>query len=445
MESGDGDGRAAAYRVILLFGVVSLCGDLLYEGARSANGQYLELLGVSATVLGAVYGLGEFLGYALRLVSGLISDRTGRQWAFIFAGYGILVVVPLMGLTSSWEVAVALILLERIGKGLRSPPKDTILSQVAQTGGEGTGKAFGIQEALDQLGAFGGPLVFSLAFFVTGSEGVSEYQAGYLSLGLALVLLLAVLTLVRRRCLDIGIEETTAVRAKDPLTGTFWRFTAFAALSAFGLANFSIVGYYLVDDSVVPDGWVIVLYSVAMVVDAIVAIPIGELYDRMRERSGRKSGGMAVLAFVPVATAAIPPLVFSGSAAAAVAGLLVFGLVMGAHETVLKSTIADITPFHKRGTAYGVFYTAYGLAFFAGSTAMGALYDASGTSSIIVLSVIAEALAMAVFLTLERRVKKEGEAAVRTPTLRRPTTLLPEGIDLKGIAGGPSWPCPWPS
>ncbi|MDD3379305.1 MAG: MFS transporter, partial [Candidatus Methanomethylophilaceae archaeon] len=166
-ENKINDKKALAMRVIILFGIVSLFGDVLYEGARSANGQYLELLGVSATILGLVYGIGEFLGYALRLISGYISDKTGRQWTFIFFGYTTLIVVPMMGLTSNWQIIVVLILLERVGKGLRSPPKDTILSQVAEQGGTGMGRAFGIQEALDQIGALSGPLVFSIAFLIS--------------------------------------------------------------------------------------------------------------------------------------------------------------------------------------------------------------------------------------------------------------------------------------
>ena len=149
-----------ALTIVLLFGVISMLGDLVHESARSVNGQYLSLVGLSATQVGLVFGLGEFLGYALRLLSGAWLDKSKRYWLFLFVGYGVHLVIPLMGLTTSWGWLYTFILLERIGKALRSPAKDTILSAVAENQ-IGLGYAFGIQEALDQLGAFLGPLIFT--------------------------------------------------------------------------------------------------------------------------------------------------------------------------------------------------------------------------------------------------------------------------------------------
>jgi MFS family permease len=404
-----GRSRAArAMHVIVLFGIVSLFGDMLYEGARSANGQYLELLGVSATLLGLVYGLGEFLGYALRLVSGYISDRTGRQWAFIFMGYATLIVVPLMGLTANWQIIIILILLERIGKGLRSPPKDTILSQVAEQGGTGMGRAFGIQEALDQIGAFSGPLVFSLAFYISGQQGITDYQIGYLSLFIAFVLLLIALALVfsRYKGYSLNVEPPVLNTGSEVLTRNFWMFTLFASLTTMGLVNFSLIGYYLKAESILPDTEIVMLYSMAMIVDAAVALCIGSLYDRMKARSGRKSGGISVLVAVPVLTAAIPFLGFAGTAAGAIIGMVLFGAVMGAHETVMRSAIADITPFRKRGTAYGIFYTAYGISFLIGSSAMGIIYDHFETIDIGMAVVVIEILALIVFIWMRSDIRK---------------------------------------
>lgn len=143
----------AVILAVVMFGLVSCFGDVIYEGARSANGQYFSLLAVNATAVGVLYGVGEFLGYALRLVSGKLSDATGKHWVLIFIGYGALITVPLMGMTRSIPMLFFLFLIERIGKALRNPPKDTILSQVAENR-VGTGFVFGLQEALDQLGAF---------------------------------------------------------------------------------------------------------------------------------------------------------------------------------------------------------------------------------------------------------------------------------------------------
>lgn len=407
-ENKINDKKALAMRVIILFGIVSLFGDVLYEGARSANGQYLELLGVSATILGLVYGIGEFLGYALRLISGYISDKTGRQWTFIFFGYTTLIVVPMMGLTSNWQIIVVLILLERVGKGLRSPPKDTILSQVAEQGGTGMGRAFGIQEALDQIGALSGPLVFSIAFLISGQQGIAEYQIGYLSLFIAFILLLAVLFLVfgKYKKYDMEVKPPTPKTENETLTRHFWMFTLFASLTAMGLINFSLIGYYLKTENILPDYEIVLLYSMAMIVDAAVAIIIGNLYDKLKEKSGVKSGGIVVLATVPAITVAIPFLGFNGTAYGAIIGMILFGIVMGAHETVIRSSIADITSFRKRGTAYGVFYTVYGISFLIGSTIMGIIYDHLGTIYISIVVTVIEISAFAVFMWMRSDIKK---------------------------------------
>lgn len=178
-----------AVTVIIIFGVISMLGDVVYESARSANSQYLNLLGISAAKVGLVFGIGEFLGYALRLFAGVMSDKSGRHWLFMFIGYGMLLSVPLMGLTIKWDFLITLMLMERIGKALRNPAKDTVLSAVAENQ-VGIGFAFGLQEALDQLGAFLGPLVFTAVFYFAGKSGISEYQQGYKLLVAPFVLLM---------------------------------------------------------------------------------------------------------------------------------------------------------------------------------------------------------------------------------------------------------------
>jgi len=166
-----------------------MLGDMVYESARSANTQYFSLLAVSATQIGLVFGIGEFLGYFLRLIAGILSDKSGKYWLFIFAGYGLLLVVPLMGFTGNWNILIVLILMERIGKSLRNPAKDTILSGVAENQ-VGIGFAFGLQEALDQIGAFAGPLIFTLVFYLAGENGLNQYQSGYKWLFVPFVLLM---------------------------------------------------------------------------------------------------------------------------------------------------------------------------------------------------------------------------------------------------------------
>nr|MDO8133405.1 hypothetical protein [Candidatus Njordarchaeum guaymaensis] len=136
----------SAYAGIILLGIVSLMGDVVYEGARGLVPDYLNFLGVSALIVGIVGGLGEFLGYAVRLITGTAADATRAYWSFMFVGYGLIVSIPLLGVAATWEIAVILVLVERIGKAFRAPSRDTVLSIVSKH--VGAGKAFGIHEFL---------------------------------------------------------------------------------------------------------------------------------------------------------------------------------------------------------------------------------------------------------------------------------------------------------
>lgn len=110
-------------------GIVSLCADMVYEGARSLTGPYLALLGASGTAIGVIAGLGELIAYGLRLVFGYLSDRTRRYWTFTIAGYVLTALaVPALALVGNWQLALVLLSLERVSKALRSPSKDTLLS-----------------------------------------------------------------------------------------------------------------------------------------------------------------------------------------------------------------------------------------------------------------------------------------------------------------------------
>ncbi|MGI6413683.1 MAG: MFS transporter [Syntrophomonadaceae bacterium] len=361
--------------VIIIFGIISMLGDVVYESARSANSQYLNLLGISAAKVGLVFGIGEFLGYALRLLAGVMSDKSGRHWVFMFVGYGMLLVVPFIGLTMNWNILVVLILMERIGKALRNPAKDTVLSGVAENQ-VGVGFAFGLQEALDQIGAFAGPLIFTVIFYFTGKNGIAEYQLGYRSLILPFIILMLFLFYSYRKIQRDHLLPTVEQKDlhKEQLKPVFWIYTAFTFFCTLGFVNFSTVGYHLKANNLMSDGNITLLYSLAMLVDAGMALLVGKAYDRLKIKTGKKTGGILVLAAIPFITLLLPVLTLSDSTTLIIIGMMIFGIIMGTHETIMRSAIADITPFHKRGTSYGVFNTAYGLALLGGAALMGLLY-----------------------------------------------------------------------
>ncbi|MBC7235024.1 MAG: MFS transporter [Chloroflexi bacterium] len=162
MAKRSSEHRGTALQLVLLLGLVSAFGDITYEGARSISGSYLALLGAGAGIVGLVAGLGEFVGYALHLLAGHIADRTRAYWGLTFLGYGLLICVPLLAFAGRWEMAALLLIGERVGKAIRSPSRDAILSHATHQIGRGWG--FALHEALDQIGAVIGPLIFVVVF-----------------------------------------------------------------------------------------------------------------------------------------------------------------------------------------------------------------------------------------------------------------------------------------
>jgi MFS family permease len=363
-------------------------------------------LTISATQVGLVFGIGEFLGYFLRLVAGFLSDKSGRYWLFMFLGYGMLLVVPLIGFTMNWNILVVLILMERIGKALRNPAKDTILSCVAENQ-VGVGFAFGLQEALDQIGAFIGPLIFTAVFYFTGKNGIAQYQLGYKSLFIPFVILMLFLAYTYRRIKRDNLIPAVVKREhhSENLKPIFWIYTAFTFFCTLGFVNFSIVGYHLKANNLMTDGNITLAYSAAMIVDAATALVVGKAYDRLKIKSGMTTGGILVLMTIPFISMLLPILTLSNSTTLIVIGMIVFGVVMGTHETVMRSAIADITPFHKRGTGYGVFNTSYGLALLGGAALMGLLYDMNRIGIIIAFTCAVELIAIILYIKMNNMIK----------------------------------------
>lgn len=394
--------KRKAWEIIVVFGVVSLVGDVIYEGARSVNGPYLKTLGASAALVGLIAGIGEFLGYATRLASGWFADRTKAYWLFTIVGYGTLVSVPLLALAGSWQLAAVFIVLERFGKAVRAPSKDTILSTATKR--VGTGIGFGLHEAMDQLGALLGPLVFTAVFALrSGGSDLANYKAGYGWLWIPFGVLMLSVLYAFMRVPDPEMLEPIAPRKaeSETLSRTFWLYAAFTVATTLGFVGWPILSYHYAASGILPGAEIALFYAVAMGVDGLTALIVGIAYDGLKKRKGSDRGGLATLVVIPLFSVVIPILGFGDTKAAAIGAAVVWGIVMGTHETIMKSAIADITPMRKRGTGYGLFNTAYGLAVFASSALMGLLYDRS-VLALVAMSVVAEAIALPLFLALRR-------------------------------------------
>jgi MFS family permease len=378
-----------ALRFVVLIGIVSLFADMTYEGARSINGPFLAVLGTSGVVVGIVSGLGELIGFSIRLVSGYFSDKTKSYWAITFFGYAInLIAVPLLALAGNWQVAAILMIIERIGKGVRVPPRDAMLSYATQHMGRGWG--FGLHEALDQIGAILGPVIVAITFYIR-----NDYQTGYAILLIPALLALSVLTLARfmyPRPQDLEISQTRL--QLEGFTKNFWLYVLATAFLAAGFADFPLVAYHFQKTSVVSENLIPILYSVAMGVDAIAALIFGRLFDRL---------GLSTMILVAALSACFAPLVFLGNFSLALLGMAFWGIGMGAQESIMRAALAGMIAPEKRGLAYGLFNTVYGFAWFLGSVFIGVLYDTS-ISWLVAFSVTAQLASIPIFFILRKRI-----------------------------------------
>ena len=389
---GSADARLArkvAVRFIVAVGLVSLFADVTYEGARSITGPFLAVLGASGAAVGLVAGFGELVGYGLRLLAGVLADRTGRYWLLVGIGYAVnLLAVPALALAGSWEAAAFLMILERTGKAIRAPARDVLLSHATRATGHGWG--FGLHEALDQIGAVSGPLVVAVTLAVSDES----YRQGFAVLLIPALLALTVLAFARRKYPDpstLGGEPDPA-SPDGPLPRRLWLYLGAVALVAVGYADFPLVAYHFERAGVAPATVIPLFYAGAMATDAVAALGFGRLFDRY---------GLGVLVFAAALGACAPPLMFLGGLEVSALGVALWGVGMGAQESVMRAAIAQMIPAARRGTAYGLLNGCYGLAWFVGSVALGALYDIS-IPTLVGVAVGAQLLAVPLFWSVRR-------------------------------------------
>lgn len=361
--------KNTAIKFVILLGIVSLFADMTYEGARSITGQYLAVLGASGAVVGMVAGFGELIGYGFRLISGYVSDKTGKYWLITFIGYFLnLIAVPLLALAGNWQIAAALIILERLGKAIRSPSKDAMLSYATKEIGRGWG--FGLHEAMDQIGAIVGPLIVSAVLYYQGT-----YQAGFAILLIPAVCALSVLALARflyPRPQDLEVE-TQEVRVEG-FSKKYWLYIAAVSCVAAGYVDFSLIAYHFEKMSVIPTVWIPVFFSIAMAADGLSALVFGRLYDKK---------GISILVLATLVSAFFAPLVFVDGFYFALFGMILWGIGLGSQESIMRAVVANLVQMDRRGTAYGTLNIWFGISWFLGSVLMGFLYDVSLLSLIV--------------------------------------------------------------
>lgn len=392
---------------MVAFGAVSLAGDMVYEGMRAIAGPFLGSLGASALLVGLITGAGEAMALILRLVSGPLADRSGRYWSLTILGYAmtavcvpLLAVAPFVG-SVGLALAATLILLERAGKAIRSPSKSALLARVTVSVGRGRG--FAVHKALDQVGAFAGPL---LVAGVIALSGVQWPAFAVLAVPGAVCMML-LLTLKRhsdeaRPELEAPHEDEgpggpsthgSTIVEPQALPAHFYAFAVSCALGTLGLMTFGVISYHLVDAGLVATAVVPLLYAAAMATEAVAALATGFAYDRW---------GAPILYTLPALIVTVPVLALADTWSLILAGVLIWGAVTGVQDSTVKALVADLVPQRRLATAYGVFAAFQGVAALAGGTLAGGLYTDHRTL-LIALVAVAQVLSAALLAVALRR------------------------------------------
>jgi len=286
--------------------------------------------------------------------------------------------VPALALSGSWPVAALLILLERIGRATRNPPRDVMLAQAGEEMGRGW--AFGVNEAMDQFGALIGPLAVAGLLAWKGN-----FHLAFASLAAPALITLLLVFGARVRFPNAGsVEREQQASQVGRYPPAYWWYCIGAGLVGFGFADFSLISLRFSQSQLVANDWIAVFYALAMGAGGIGSLIIGKLFDRM---------GLLVLLPVTIVIAIYAPLAFFGGFTLSLVGALLWGIGLGAHESVMQAAVAQMVPPERLGSAYGVFGAAFGIAWFAGSAALGALYDFSVTATV-VLAVVSQLVAV---------------------------------------------------
>lgn len=397
---------------LLLFGVVSLLSDMTHEGANSIQGPYLSMIGASAATIGFISGLGELLGYSLRFVFGRIADKTKKYWTLTIIGYLIdTITVPLLAFVGphGWIWACVLLSIQRIGKAVKKPAKDTILSFAATQ--EKVGRSFGIQEMLDQIGAFLGPLfLYIIMLFRTDGDTYKTYAFCFLFLLIPAIATIGLLFFSKHKFPNPDkFEPEPKKHEKFKMKPSFILYIVGISLFALGFTDYSLVGMHIgkafVDkgNAIITSATLPLVYSGAMIIDAIAAVLFGKLYDRF---------GVLSLVLATVFSSLFSIFVFEFNTLPTLfIGVALWGIGMGAQESILKAAVTSMVPKDSRATGYGVFELSFGVLAFFGSWLMGVLYDWAPLALVIV-SESAQAISIPCYVLSNWRKKIESKKAI---------------------------------
>lgn len=360
--------RGGEFKNIVRLGFVSFFTDVSSEMVFSVLPLFiLGLHGGSVAVLGLIEGVAESLSYILRAVSGMVSDKFRKRKFFILLGYSVSnIAKPFFAVASSVIDALIIRVSDRVGKGIRTAPRDALISDSVSESRRG--EAFGLHRTLDQTGAVIGPLIATAVMVLLGWKLRDVFWISLLPGTMALLIILfGVKEIVGSQEGDFKLLEGL----REVMRGRFLRLLGIVCLFSLGAFNFSFI-LLNAKEIGVGDALIPIVYMMVNVTHTIIATPAGRMADKIgNERVLVLGYGIFLVSTFLLPT--MPKMIVSAYIIAAV-----YGIYMGVVETVQRALIPGYVDSRLRGTAYGIYYLIVGTSFFVANTVVGSLWENQG-------------------------------------------------------------------
>ena len=363
-------GLAGVPRGVWVLGIVSLLMDVSSETIHALLPLYMAtVMGASTFVIGVVEGIAESMALIIKLFSGVLSDWFRKRKPLVLLGYGLAAVSKFafpLAPTLGWIIAARFA--DRVGKGIRGAPRDALIADI--TPEDARGRSFGLRQALDTVGAIGGPLLALAAMAIFASSFKAAFWIAVIPAVLCVILIVVGVDEPEKKGDDAAPRRRVRFSDARRFTSSFWIIVAIAGVLT--LARFSEAFLVLRAQNV---GFEVARAPLVMVVMSIVyaitAYPAGVALDRGRGAPLLAAGVVALIAADIV-------LALASGAVSVLAGAALWGLHMGLTQGLLAALVAGAAPNDLRGTAFGVFNLVCGIALLIASVLAGWLWDAYG-------------------------------------------------------------------
>ena len=380
-------------RNVTYLGIVSFFTDFSTEMVLGVLPLFIvSSLGASRAILGAIEGSSELTSYAFRMVSGSLSDKVGKRKIFVIAGYGLSTITkPFFAASASWLDAFAVRFGDRMGKGLRTAPRDALIADSVQE--SKAGRAFGLHRTIDQMGAIVGPIAaFALLQYID-IRGIFLF-----SLLPGAVAVFVLIFFVKEVAVKRSARTTVLSNIGSVMKGNrpFTLLLVITGIFSIGAFNFSFI-LLRASDLGVEKNLVPLVYAVINIAHTAIGIPSGIFADRIGKEK------ILMIGYAIFAISTLLMLFLSGNSLYAYILAAVFGLYIGISETVQRAVVPRYVSSKLRGTAYGVYNLVVGSTFFVSNILFGFLWDNYALSAAITYSLITSAIAIAAMSIFVKR------------------------------------------